>query len=83
MILFGDTGPNKNKYIVHTWHRTARIEDGKIVEVVYGHSYPAYPPAREDPNAGGVLSRAAGLCGILGRTTARFRSSVASAERLG
>jgi hypothetical protein len=49
VILFGDTGPNKNKYIVHTWHRTARVEDGKIIKVVYGHSYPAYPPARIDP----------------------------------
>ena len=51
VILFGDTAPNKNKYIVHTWHRTTRIEDGKIAEVVYGHSYPAYPPARQDPKA--------------------------------
>jgi hypothetical protein len=49
VIIFGETGPNKNKYIVHTWHRTARIEDGKIAEVVYGHSYPAFPPARLDP----------------------------------
>src|SRR3984957_10704445 len=49
VILFGDVGANKNKYIVHTWHRTARIEDGKIAQVVYGHSYPAYPPGREDP----------------------------------
>jgi len=49
IILFGEAEPNKNKYIVHSWHRTARIEDGKIAEVVYGHSYPAYPPARKDP----------------------------------
>jgi hypothetical protein len=49
VIVFGDVGPNKNKYIVHTWHRTALIEDGKIAKVVYGHSYPAYPPGREDP----------------------------------
>jgi len=49
VILFGDVGPNQNKYIVHTWHRTARIEDGKIAKVVYGHSYPAFPPGREDP----------------------------------
>ena len=49
VILFGDTRPDNNKYIVHTWHRTARIENGKIAEVVYGHSYPAYPPARQDP----------------------------------
>jgi hypothetical protein len=49
VILFGDVGESKNKYIVHTWHRTALVEDGKIAKVVYGHSYPAYPPAREDP----------------------------------
>jgi hypothetical protein len=49
VILFGDVAQNKNKYIVHTWHRTSRVEDGKIVKVVYGHSYPAYPPARVDP----------------------------------
>jgi hypothetical protein len=49
VIVFGAVGPNKNKYIVHTWHRTARIENGKIAEVVYGHSYPAYPPVRKDP----------------------------------
>src|SRR5580693_1663407 len=49
VILFGDVGENKNKYIVHTWHRTARIEDGKIAKAVYGHSYPAYPPGRKDP----------------------------------
>jgi hypothetical protein len=49
VLLFGDTGPNRNRYIVHTWHRTTRIKDGKIAEVVYGHSYPSYPPARIDP----------------------------------
>ena len=49
VIVFGEVGPNKNKYIVHTWHRTARIENGKIAEVVYGHNYPAYPPIRKDP----------------------------------
>jgi hypothetical protein len=49
VIVFGDVGVNRNKYIVHTWHRSARIEDGKVAKVVYGHSYPAYPPARQDP----------------------------------
>lgn len=49
VILFGEVGANKNKYIVHTWHRTVRIENGKIADVVYGHSYPAFPPARQDP----------------------------------
>lgn len=51
VIVFGEVGPNKNKYIVHTWHRTSRIEDGKIAEVIYGHSYPAYPPIRKDPQS--------------------------------
>jgi hypothetical protein len=49
VIVFGDVGENKNKYIVHTWHRTAWIEDGKITKIGYGRSYPAYPPGREDP----------------------------------
>ena len=49
VIVFGDVGANKNKYIVHTWHRTARIEDGKVTKVVFGSSYPAYAPARTDP----------------------------------
>ena len=49
VIVFGDTRPDVNRYIVHTWHRTAHIADGRIVEAVYGHSYPAYPPARVDP----------------------------------
>ena len=49
VIVFGEVGPNKTKYIVHTWHRTARIEDGAIAKVAYGHSYPAYAPARQDP----------------------------------
>ncbi len=49
VILFGDVRPNKKKYIVHTWHRTARVENGQIAEVIYGNSYPAYPPARQDP----------------------------------
>jgi hypothetical protein len=49
VIVFGDVGANRNKYIVHTWHRTTRVESGKVVKVVYGNSYPAYPPARRDP----------------------------------
>lgn len=49
IVVFGDVRPNKNKYLVHTWHRTVRIQDGKISDVVYGHSYPAFPPGRQDP----------------------------------
>jgi hypothetical protein len=49
VVVFGDVGSNTTKYIVHTWHRTARIEDGKVTKVVYGNNYPAFPPARKDP----------------------------------
>jgi hypothetical protein len=48
VIVFGDVEAH-DKFIVQTWHRTARIENGKVVNVVYGYSYPAYPPARQDP----------------------------------
>ncbi|HEV7220149.1 MAG TPA: Tat pathway signal protein [Terriglobales bacterium] len=48
IIVFGDVGAH-DKFIVQTWHRTARIENGKIVKVIYGYSYPAFPPRREDP----------------------------------
>ena len=48
VIVFGDVDAH-DKFIVQTWHRTARIENGKITKVVYGYSYPAYPPRREDP----------------------------------
>ena len=44
-IVFGDVEA-KDRFIVQTWHRTARIENGKIASVVYGYSYPAYPPRR-------------------------------------
>lgn len=50
IIVFGDTEAH-DKFIVQTWHRTARIEDGKITKVVYGYSYPAFPPARTGPTA--------------------------------
>jgi hypothetical protein len=47
-IVFGDVEAH-DKFIVQTWHRTARVENGKVTKVVYGYSYPAYPPARLDP----------------------------------
>ena len=49
-IVFGDVEAH-DKFIVQTWHRTAQIEGGKIVKVVYGYSYPDYPPARTAPEA--------------------------------
>lgn len=48
VMVFGDVEAH-DKFIVQTWHRTARIENGKMVKVVYGYSYPAFPPARQDP----------------------------------
>src|SRR5207248_8513434 len=48
VIVFGDVEA-QDKFIVQTWHRTARIEHGKISKAIYGHSYPAFPPARTDP----------------------------------
>ncbi|MFZ0214005.1 MAG: hypothetical protein WBE20_13535 [Candidatus Acidiferrales bacterium] len=50
IVVFGDVEAH-DKFIVQTWHRTSRIADGKISNVVYGHSYPAFPPGREDPHA--------------------------------
>ena len=48
VIVFGDVEA-RDKFIVQTWHRTARIENGEVVKAVYGYSYPAFPPGREDP----------------------------------
>src|SRR5438270_3199612 len=48
VIVFGDVEA-QDKFIVQTWHRTARIENGKMLKAIYGHSYPAFPPARTDP----------------------------------
>ncbi|PYV46831.1 MAG: Tat pathway signal protein [Acidobacteria bacterium] len=48
VIVFGDVEA-QDKFIVQTWHRTARIETGKMLKAIYGHSYPAFPPARTDP----------------------------------
>ncbi|HKV23626.1 MAG TPA: hypothetical protein VJN93_03455 [Candidatus Acidoferrum sp.] len=48
VLVFGDVEAH-DKFIVQTWHRTSLIEDGKVTKAVYGYSYPAYPPAREDP----------------------------------
>ncbi|MGH9814564.1 MAG: Tat pathway signal protein [Candidatus Acidiferrales bacterium] len=48
VIVFGDVEAD-DQFIVQTWHRTAQIENGKITKVVYGYTYPAFPPARQDP----------------------------------
>ena len=48
LLVFGDVEA-RDRFIVQTWHRTALIENGKITKAVYGYSYPAFPPARQDP----------------------------------
>ncbi len=48
LVVFGDVEA-PDKFIVQTWHRTARVENGRVTKVVYGHSYPAFPPRRKDP----------------------------------
>jgi len=48
LIVFADTDAD-NRFIVETWHRTLRIERGRIVEAGYGYSYADYPPRREPP----------------------------------
>lgn len=50
IVVFGDVLAH-DKFIVQTWHRTTRIEGGKITKAVYGYSYPPFPPARKDPSA--------------------------------
>src|SRR5258708_25134747 len=49
VVVFGDVQV-RDKFIVQTWHRTVRVENGKITKVVYGHSYPGFPPRRKDPS---------------------------------
>jgi hypothetical protein len=48
VVVFGDVEA-RDKFIVQTWHRTARVENGKITKVVYGYSYPDFPPRRRAP----------------------------------
>lgn len=48
VLVFGDVEA-KDRFIVQTWHRTSHVENGKVTKVVYGYSYPEYPPARLDP----------------------------------
>ncbi len=48
LLIFGDVEAH-DRFIVQTWHRTALVENGAIRKVVYGYSYPAFPPARQDP----------------------------------
>lgn len=48
VIVFGDVLA-RDKFIVQTWHRTVRVENGAIVRAEYGYSYPPFPPRRQNP----------------------------------
>ena len=48
LVIFGDVEAH-DKFIVQTWHRSQKVENGKVTKVVYGYTYPAFPPARVDP----------------------------------
>ncbi|QNH17423.1 hypothetical protein HEP74_02574 [Xanthomonas sp. SS] len=45
VLLFADVLAT-DRFIVQTWHRSALVEHGKVTKVVYGYSYPDYPPRR-------------------------------------
>jgi hypothetical protein len=49
IIVFGDVLA-RDRFIVQTWHRTAHIQDGRILKVVYGYSYPAYDGGHSAPS---------------------------------
>jgi len=49
-IVFGDVQAT-DTFIVQTWHRSTKVENGKVTKVVYGYTYPAFPPARQAPQA--------------------------------
>jgi len=50
VLVFADVEAT-DRFVVQTWHRTARIRRGRIDHVSYGHSYPSYPPRRMPPDA--------------------------------
>ncbi len=50
IVVFGDVMAH-DRFIVQTWHRTARIRNGMISSVQYGYSYPSYTRRRQEPKA--------------------------------
>src|ERR1700679_3186228 len=41
VVVFGDVLAH-DRFIVQTWHRTAHIQNGSVLSVHYGYSYPSY-----------------------------------------
>lgn len=48
ILVFGDVLA-KDRFIVQTWHRTMHVQDGRIIKVEYGYSYPSYTRRRQPP----------------------------------
>ncbi len=62
LIVFADVDAN-DRFMAQTWHRSALMKNGKVLEVHYGHSYPAYPPRREPPKAEQFYQALLHFCG--------------------
>jgi hypothetical protein len=50
LIVFADVDVDK-RFVVQTWHRTQRVENGRVTKSGFGYSYAPYPPRREPPAA--------------------------------
>ena len=48
VVVFGDVLAH-DRFIVQTWHRTAHIQNGAVLSVHYGYSYPSYTRRRQEP----------------------------------
>jgi hypothetical protein len=48
VVVFGDVLAH-DRFIVQTWHRTAHIQNGSVLSVHYGYSYPSYTRRRQEP----------------------------------
>ena len=48
VVVFGNVLA-RDRFLVQTWHRTAHIQSGKTLKVVYGYSNPSYTRRRQPP----------------------------------
>jgi hypothetical protein len=48
LLTFADVN-HDGRFYVHTWHRTRRIVDGRVVRETFGSSHARFHPRREDP----------------------------------
>jgi len=62
----------RDRFIVQTWHRSALIENGRIIKVFYGYSYPP-SSGRQDPAPSSSIARC-WSCRILGEAAQGLRA---------